>query len=181
MALVPCVVDASDGVPVLAAGGIADGRGLVAALALGADGVVIGTRLVASAEAAAHPDYRRMVVAAAETDSVLTDIFEIGWPGRAHRVLRNSTTALWDREPDPRARPSDRAVEIVARRRTREGVEDLPRYWVDSPSTDVLEGAEAMALYAGPSAGLVTGVAPAGNIVAAIVAEAARVLAALPR
>ena len=144
-------------------------------------GVVIGTRFIASVEANAHPVYRRLVVAADETDSVLTDVFEIGWPGRPHRVLRNSTTDLWDCELEPRVRPSQRPAEIVARRRNGDGVEELPRYWVDSPTAEVLEGAEAMALYAGPSAGLVTTVAPAGTIVASIMADAARVLAALPR
>ena len=58
-ALVPQVVDAAGETPVLAAGGIADGRGLVAALALGAEGALLGTRLVASLESGAHDDYKR--------------------------------------------------------------------------------------------------------------------------
>ncbi len=105
-ALVPLVVDAVGTTPVLAAGGIGDGRGLVAALALGAQGAVVGTRFVAAAESQAHDVYRERVTEADETASVLTDIFEIGWPDRPHRVLRNSTTALWDAEPEPRVRPS---------------------------------------------------------------------------
>jgi nitronate monooxygenase len=180
-ALVPLVVDAAAGTPVLAAGGIADGRGLVAALALGAQGAVLGTRFVAAAESQAHPVYRERVTEADETASVLTDIFEIGWPGRPHRVLRNSTTALWDAEPEPRVRPSDRPHEPVARRVRGGAVESLPRFWVDSPTADVEEGAEAMALYAGPSAGLVAAVRPAGEIVGAIAEEARAVLARLGR
>ena len=175
-ALVPLVVDAAGATPVLAAGGIADGRGLVAALALGAQGAVIGTRFVAAAESEAHDVYRARVTEADETASVLTDVFEIGWPDRPHRVLRNSTTALWDAEPEPRVRPSDREPEPVARRVRAGTVESLPRFWVDSPTADVEEGAEAMALYAGPSAGLVDAVRPAGEILADIEQEARAVL-----
>jgi NAD(P)H-dependent flavin oxidoreductase YrpB (nitropropane dioxygenase family) len=67
--LVPQIVDAADGLPVLAAGGIADGRGLAAALALGADGVLIGTCLVASLESSAHGDYKQRIVDATAADS----------------------------------------------------------------------------------------------------------------
>jgi nitronate monooxygenase len=175
LALVPAVVDAAAGVPVVAAGGIADGRGLAAALALGAAGAVLGTRLVASEESLAHPRYQARVVAAAETDSVLTDVYEIGWPGAPHRVLRNATIDAWDAEPEPRTRPSERPVEIIARRRDGETVEEVPRWFVDCPRGEV----EEMALYAGPGAGLVRDVRPAGRIVAEVAAEAVRVLAGL--
>jgi NAD(P)H-dependent flavin oxidoreductase YrpB (nitropropane dioxygenase family) len=181
LALVPSVVDAAGGTPVLAAGGIADGRGLVAALALGAQGAVLGTRFVAAVEAFAHEEYRSRVTDADETASVLTDAFEIGWPGRPHRVLRNSTIDRWEAEPEPRTRPAEREPEIVARRRRGAAVEDLPRFWVDSPTADVEEGAEAMALYAGPSAGLVHEVLPAAEIVRRVAAEAAAVLDRLAR
>ena len=77
-------------------------------------------------------------------------------------------------------RPSDRAPEIVAHRRNGGVIEEVPRYWVDSPTRDVVDGAEAMALYAGPSAGLVHAVEPAAAIVAAIVADAERVSLAAP-
>lgn len=136
----------------------------------------VGTRCVAAEEAFAHDEYRRRVTEADETESVLTDVYEIGWPGRPHWVLRNSTIALWEAEPEPRARPGDRQPQIVARRRRHGAVEELPRFWVDSPTADVEEGAEAMALYAGPSAGLVQEVLPAAEIVRRIAAEAQRVL-----
>jgi NAD(P)H-dependent flavin oxidoreductase YrpB (nitropropane dioxygenase family) len=84
-ALVPQVTDVADGLLVVAAGGIADGRGLVAALALGADGILLGTRLVASLESGAHEVYKRGIVEADADDSIVTDIFEIGWPGRHER------------------------------------------------------------------------------------------------
>jgi nitronate monooxygenase len=84
LALVPQVVDAV-GVPVVAAGGIADGRGLVAALALGAAGVQMGTRFLLARESGAHPAYRRRLLAATEEDTVVTRVFT----GRPARALRN--------------------------------------------------------------------------------------------
>jgi nitronate monooxygenase len=84
LALVPQVVDAV-GVPVIAAGGIVDGRGLVAALALGADGVQMGTRFLLARESGAHPAYRKRLLAATEEDTVVTRVFT----GRPARGLRN--------------------------------------------------------------------------------------------
>src|SRR4029453_15948335 len=96
MPLIPAVVDAVSPAPVVAAGGIADGRGLAAALALGAAGAWIGTRFLASNEAAIHPRYRERILQANEDDTVyLEELFDIGWPEAPHRVLRNSTIASW--------------------------------------------------------------------------------------
>ena len=69
MALVPAVVDAVGDIPVVAAGGVADGRGLAAALALGASGAWIGTRFLASDEVVVHPEYQRRLLAATENDT----------------------------------------------------------------------------------------------------------------
>src|SRR5262249_33309279 len=84
LALVPQVVDAVD-VPVVASGGIMDARGVVAALALGAHGVQLGTRFLLSAESATPPSYRARLLAATETDPVVTRAFT----GRPARSLRN--------------------------------------------------------------------------------------------
>ncbi len=178
-ALVPQVVDAAAGTPVLAAGGIADGRGVVAALALGAEGVLLGTRLVASEESGAHEVYKRAIVDAASEDSIVTDIFEIGWPGRPERVLRNATTDAWAEAPEPRVRPLDRPVEIIARRPLPDGELEIPRWFVDTPNVGDEGAVGEMALYAGPGAGLVHELLPAGEIVRRIVAEADTAWAAL--
>jgi nitronate monooxygenase len=87
MALVPQVVDAV-GVPVVAAGGISDGRGLLAALALGASGAQMGTRFLLAHESGAHPAYRRRLLSASETGTVVTRVFT----GRPARALRNRFT-----------------------------------------------------------------------------------------
>lgn len=84
LALVPQCADAVD-VPVVAAGGIVDGRGLVAALALGAAGVQMGTRFLLARESGAHPAYRERLLAATEEDTVVTRAFT----GRPARGLRN--------------------------------------------------------------------------------------------
>src|SRR6478672_6275654 len=81
MPLIPAVVDALSPTPVVAAGGIADGRGLAAVLALGAAGAWIGTRFLASEEVAIHPQYRERLLHANENDTVfLENLFDVGWP-----------------------------------------------------------------------------------------------------
>jgi len=94
-ALVPQVVDAVK-IPVLAAGAIADGRGLVAALALGAKGVVMGTRFVASPEARAAETYQKRILQARDEDTVVTKCYT----GKTLRAIRNSYTDEWERKAD---------------------------------------------------------------------------------
>src|SRR5215472_5087904 len=95
LTLVPAVVDAIAPVPVIAAGGIADGRGVVAALALGAEAVWVGTRLVASQEAYAHDEYKRRITQAEASDTVRTTIFGPEWPHQSMRVIRNRVVNEW--------------------------------------------------------------------------------------
>jgi enoyl-[acyl-carrier protein] reductase II len=91
LALVPQIVDAVE-VPVVAAGGLADGRGLVAALALGASGVWMGTRFVASKEALAHSNYKHRIVEIDEEGTVITRCQS----GKPCRLIRNRFTAAWE-------------------------------------------------------------------------------------
>lgn len=98
MTLVPQVVDAVD-IPVIAAGGIADSRGVVAAFALGAEGVQIGTRFVCSTECTVHDDYKKAVVKARDRDAVVTGR-STGHPVRA---LKNKLTRTFDRMEANRA------------------------------------------------------------------------------
>jgi len=99
--LVPAVVDAVGPVPVIAAGGIGDGRGLAAALMLGAHGVLLGSRFCATPEALVSDDAKRRIVAAHATDTARTRVFDVvrgyAWPaGYRGRALRNRFTARWD-------------------------------------------------------------------------------------
>ncbi len=93
MPLVPRIADAVSDTPVIAAGGIADGRGIAAALSLGADGAWIGTRFLATEEAHVHRRYRRRVLEANETETTYSTLFDEGWPDVPHRVIENSTVA----------------------------------------------------------------------------------------
>jgi nitronate monooxygenase len=171
MPLVPRVVDAVPETPVVAAGGVADGRGVAAALALGADGVWLGTRFVATREANAHPRYKEAVAGAAETDTRRTSLFDGGWPGRDHRTLENTTVQEWDEagQPEPGDRPGE--GETLARmddERTVERYDDTPP--LASMSGDVVE----LPQYAGQSAGLTATIEPAGDLVETLAAETRR-------
>src|SRR5215472_10740108 len=99
MALVPRVVKSVAPRPVIAAGGIADGRGLAAALALGADGVLLGTRFLATDESPLHANFKQAIVHSNGHDTVLTEIPDIAtgqvWPGAMARALRNRFIDQW--------------------------------------------------------------------------------------
>ena len=95
--LVPAVVDAVAPVPVIAAGGIGDARGVAAVLALGAQAAWLGTRFLLAEEMPIHEEYRHRLMDAAETDAQwYANLYEVGWPDASHRALRNSTSAAWE-------------------------------------------------------------------------------------
>jgi len=165
--LVPAVVDAVAPVPVIAAGGIADGRGIAAALMLGADAVWMGTCFIATAESGVSDAYRARVVAASADETVLTDTFDLAlgrpWPeGVSGRAVANRFSARWHgREDEVRAWTDAERAEYAA----------VP------PESDV----EEQAVWAGEALSMVTGVEPAGAVVSRLVAEATRVLTERPR
>jgi nitronate monooxygenase len=163
---------------VVAAGGIADGRGLAAVLALGAGAAWMGTRFLLAEEAATHPLYREAVIAADETATAYGSLFDVGWQDAPLRALRNSTWEAWRAagEPPPGARPGE--GEIVA---TGEDGRDIARYCNDCPVVGASGDIAAMALYAGQGVGLAQRIQPAGEIVREVAEEAARVLAELTR
>ncbi|HEX5028933.1 MAG TPA: nitronate monooxygenase [Gaiellaceae bacterium] len=176
--LVPAVRDAVS-LPVVAAGGIADGRGLAAALALGADGVWIGTRFLLAEEAPLHPVFRELLAGAAETDTFHAhDLFHLGWEDAPHRALRNSTYRMWADAGYPRIGQRPREGEDVA---TRGDGTPIRRYSSSLPVEGMDGNIEALSLYAGQSVGLVDRVEPAAAIVSGIVAEADALLAKLGR
>lgn len=173
MALVPAVADMAGPVPVVAAGGISDARGIAAAMALGAAGVWMGTRFVATLESGAHPAYKRAVLEAVETDTVYTHTFDGGWPGAPHRVLRNSTiTRSESAQAGPAGRPG--AGEIIGHY---PGGAPVFRYGADEPLAGMDGQVEAMALYAGQSAALVHDVPAAADLVRGLVDQSRQALA----
>jgi len=155
MALVPQVVDAVS-IPVVAAGGIADGRGMAAALALGAEGVQVGTRFLASQEAPVHEDYKRAVIKAQDRDTIITG----RTLGRPVRCLANKLTK--------------KLARYEAEGRDPEEFESLA---VGGLRRAVYEGdLETGSLMAGQIAGLVREVKPVSEIVRDMVREAAEIL-----
>jgi nitronate monooxygenase len=178
-ALLPAVVRAVAPLPVVAAGGIATGAGVAAALAAGAEGVLIGTRFLASTEAAATDAYKRRIVAARAEDTVYTQLFDVGWPDAPHRVLRNRAVDEWEAagSPPPGARPGEGTP--IGRLRLGGAEAAVPRYAVTPPLAGFDGDPELAALYAGESCGLVDEVLPAARIVRTLVRDADRALARL--
>jgi nitronate monooxygenase len=162
-ALVPAVVDAvGDRAIVVAAGGVADGRGLAAALMLGAQGVVLGTRFYASLEAAGHGAAKERIVAASGDDTVRGLVFDISrqnvWPAPfTGRCLVNAHAERW----------IGREVALMQTIRT-----EAPRYQAAREAGDF----DIAAVIAGEAAGLVHEVLPAATIVAEIVEKAEALL-----
>ncbi len=164
--LVPQVVDAVAGrVPVVAAGGIVDGRGLAAARALGADGVWVGTRFIATPEARSAPGYKDALLRATDDATVISRAYS----GKPMRVLRNRWTEHHEQHPGEVARfPAQLAASIGA------GAFHLG---ADEDATGV--DPEREGYPAGQGVGALHGLVPAGELVARFVAEAEAALAAL--
>jgi NAD(P)H-dependent flavin oxidoreductase YrpB (nitropropane dioxygenase family) len=161
LVLVPQVVRAVAPLPVLAAGGIADGAGLAAAIMLGAEGVLLGTRLLATPEAPLPQPFKEAICASDGHDTLLSELPDVisgnVWPGAFARVLRTPFVQEWlGREGEVRARRSELRERLA---RARE-------------SGNVSESAPLV----GQDAGLIESIEPAADVVRRIVEEAERLL-----
>jgi nitronate monooxygenase len=169
VALIPAVVDTVGPIPVIAAGGFADGRGLAAALSLGASGVWMGTRFSASTESRAHLEFKKRLVEAGESDTEYLSLFDGGWPNAPHRVLRNSTVRSWKDAGHPNSGMRPDENEVIGRSASGNAI---LRY-DDTPPVAGMQGNwEACALYAGEGAGIIYEVKPARSIVDEVVCQA---------
>jgi nitronate monooxygenase len=176
VALVPRVVDAVAPLPVVAAGGIADGRGLAAVLALGAAGAWLGTRFLAASEAEIHPDYRSRILAAGEPDTFYGTLFDRGWPNAPHRTLRNTTVEAWELAGRPAAGSRPGEDDEPA---TRPDGSPINRYASSTPTAAMSGDVEPLPHWAGQGVGLVTREESAADIVHSLVTEAERVVRSL--
>ena len=155
-ALLPAVKDMAGKIPVLAAGGIADRRGYEAATALGADGVLVGTRFSASDEALTAPRAKQRIVEASGDATLRTTVFDVvrgydsGWAGITGRAIRNKFTEAWH----------DRESELVAKRDT-----EVKKYWQAAERQDF----DTALIFAGEGVDLIDAVLPAAEIVRRIV------------
>jgi nitronate monooxygenase len=163
LALLGEVIGSVD-MPVLAAGGIGTGRAMAAALAAGADGVRVGTRFVATVEAAAHPEYVTALIAARAEDTVYTRVFSRGFRDAPHRVLRSSVAAV-------EAFQGDAVGETTGLDGVRVPAPRLFAFAVDKTASGTIG---AMSLFASVSVGAVKRVQSAAEIVRELVEESCR-------
>ena len=158
MALVPQVRDAV-GIPIIAAGGIADGRGIVAALALGADGVQLGTRFVCSTEAKVHQNYKDKLINAKDRDALVTGRST----GHPVRVIKNQFTR-----------------EFMELEKSGASVEDLEKMGSGRLRLAVVEGdVDKGSVMSGQIAGMIKDIKPCNEIIQQLIQEAQQVLGKL--
>lgn len=165
--LLPAVVRAVH-VPVLAAGGLARGTDMAIAMAMGAQGVVLGTALMATSEAFAHPYHQQRLVEADARDTVLTGSFHINWPPNAPvRVLRSAITAIGadSRKPEVIGEEDGRPIHLFS---------------TDSPLRSMTGDYASMALYAGTGVGAIETIVPAGERLEDFLNQAAATIPELP-
>lgn len=165
--LLPRVVDLvrDRDIPVIAGGGIVDERGYVAAMALGAQGVVLGTRFLATEESHAHPTYKKKLVDLDKT--AYTDVFgRARWPGAPHRVLETPFFQEW------RNLPSDEneSNQPIIGHSTIHGVEkEIRRFAGTVPNATTTGDIESMAMYGGAGIGLIKEIVPASEVIKRLV------------
>jgi nitronate monooxygenase len=175
LVLLPLITQAVS-IPVVGSGGFASGASLVAALALGAQGIHCGTSFLATRESFAHTLHKERVIAAHAEDTVHTDAFAINWPpGSPVRVLRSEVTdslnnQLWGYNPEHIVR------QVIGEEEGR----PLYLFSTDSPLRSMTGDLDRLALFAGQVAGQINSQPDAGERVATIVTEAETVLAKLP-
>jgi NAD(P)H-dependent flavin oxidoreductase YrpB (nitropropane dioxygenase family) len=161
MVLTPMVVDAVTPIPVLTAGGIADGRGLAAALALGADGVLLGTRFLATNEAPYHHNFKQAIVHSDGHDTILTEIPDVAlnvvWPGAMSRIARNKFVERWA------------AREWLLRQQQ---AEVMPKVMTAYKVGDINEAP----LFYGQDAGLIDDIVPAEQVIRGMIEDAENIL-----
>jgi NAD(P)H-dependent flavin oxidoreductase YrpB (nitropropane dioxygenase family) len=160
--LLPMMVKAVAPLPVLCAGGIADGRGLAAALALGAEGVLLGTRFMATPEAPIHPNYKQSIIKSDGHDTVLTEIPHLAsqrvWPGAMSRAQRNQFIERWAGREWAIRQDATEVGNQVAAARAAGDVDNAP-------------------LSFGEDAGLIDSIKTVKEVIEDIIAEAGKIIA----
>jgi NAD(P)H-dependent flavin oxidoreductase YrpB (nitropropane dioxygenase family) len=168
--LLPSVLDVVGSTPVAAAGGIADSRGVAAALAMGAQAAVLGTRFLASDESHAHPDYKQKVVEAKAEDTVRTILFGHGWPNGPVRAINTPFIEEWtgNEQRGQESRPDEPVIgsTIIAG-------QEMPvlRFMGMPPNVDSKGDLELRSLLAGQTVSQINDIKPAAEIVKEIVSD----------
>ncbi|WP_164658819.1 nitronate monooxygenase family protein [Tropicibacter sp. Alg240-R139] len=173
LALIPAVVDAVE-IPVVAAGGISDGRAVAAALMLGAAGVWVGTRFLASPEATIDESYRRKILGASEDQTEwYHELYDVSWPDAPHRALKNTTSHDWHAAGAQRPGHRPNEGEVIGHRPNGESVE---RYQSYTPLPGTTGDVGAMSLWSGQGVSQVNRILNAADIVKELHKEARSVM-----
>ncbi len=167
------VIQMELGIPIVVAGGISTGEDIAEWISTGADGVMLGTRFVATAESLAHDRYKGLLCAAKGSDTALTNCFDGGWPFALHRVLRNSTFDTWEAQgsPHPGSRPGEGETVALS-----SSSEPILRYEDTAPRAGMTGHIESMCCYSGMGVGNIGTIKPAGELVQQLWSEASKLL-----
>ena len=171
--LLHVVVAEARGIPVIAAGGLADGADIAEIMRLGANGAMLGTRFVASTESYAHPSYKSLLVQSSGRDTVLTSCFNGEWPLAPQRVLRNRTLNEWERTgcAPPGKRPGEGEVTV----RQADG-KPILRYDDTPPNAGMVGDVLSCCLYSGAGVEKIRAIKPAQALVDELCRDAAAIL-----
>jgi nitronate monooxygenase len=166
--ILPQILAVASDVPAIAAGGISTGKSIAQALSLGASGVMLGTRFVATQESRAHLLYKQRLTQAKANEAVLTVCFDGGWPNAAHRVLRNPTLDTWEAFGCPPSGKRPGEGDIVA---TTASGQIIRRYEDLSPRVDMSGNLLDMCLYAGKGCEEINDIPSVADLLARLEAE----------
>lgn len=166
--ILPQILEVAGDLPAIAAGGISTGYGIAQALSLGAAGVMLGTRFVATQESRAHHIYKQRLTQATAHEAVLTVCFDGGWPYAAHRVLRNPTLDTWEAYGCPPSGQRPGEGDMVA---TTNSGQIIRRYEDMSPRIDMTGNLLDMCLYAGKGCEEISDIPTVADLITRLWAE----------
>ncbi|GIP56763.1 NAD(P)H-dependent flavin oxidoreductase [Paenibacillus woosongensis] len=160
-ALLQEVLDCKFDIPLIVSGGIARGSDYLFYRSIGASGCMCGTIFVSTEESNAHPKYKKLIVDSKAKDTVITDLFHIGWAGRSHRVIRNETVNGGRYQ----------SINFIAESKIGQKKYPVPRFSSAVPLKETNGAIELMALYCGESCENVNGIETAGSVIEKFYAE----------
>ncbi|MGJ8681820.1 NAD(P)H-dependent flavin oxidoreductase [Paraglaciecola sp.] len=157
------IVPIAKDIPVVASGGIASGADIKQCFALGAAGVVMGSRFVATQESMAHPEYKKTLVESTYEDTAFTVCLNKYWGNATHRIIRNNTFEMWEGAgcPPENNRPGE--GDVIAR--FIDNDKTIVRYQSNPPSTEVTGQVKDMAMYAGKGVDHIHDIPPAADVI----------------